>query len=581
MPPPIGDRKLSDLYKSYETSNAKIDDAKALELLSHVADGRGYSGAAAHTKLKGFSSRDTALEFIKGGMTANEKKDLIAILDSGKLQMDASARALIEAAVGRAPVTPPAPPVEPQPIGGPITLVGSQANGLSGVAKPGDQIEAINITAAPAGRLRMDETTVVATAGADGKFSAGKLTGDQAIKEGDLIRMRARHADGTVSDWVTVKASGIAPKDTRNAEVAVFRIGLSDAGGGKVNVANINASRQISEPGAKLQFTNDRTGEKALVTIGENGSFPAGFQLNGRPGDSFSVAATDGVNNVDFAISVGKVSVAGLGEAVDLIKDPALHRDEMVNGKPGFGKKRFEGPLFKDDVSIHDAVQGQIGNCYFPAAISAIANHNPEVLKNMVKDNGDGTYTVTFKERDFRTLKYRDVKIDVDGDLYVRSWGGPLYGSSKGDKGEKTMELWYPLVEKAYAQWKGSYDTIGSGGLANRVMEDIMGKPARQDWVNENNQAQTWATIKRAIDSKQPIAAGTHDPDDRYTNTGVYGDHAYSVLGYEEVNGEKYVQLRNPWGESEPAGNGPNDGVFKLKLSEFSRLYQTLMYTNG
>jgi hypothetical protein len=409
------------------------------------------------------------------------------------------------------------------------------------------------------------------------------LSGDQAIKEGDLIRMRARHADGTVSDWVTVKATGIAPKDTRNAEVAVFRIGLSDGGPGKVAVANINASRQISEPGAKLQFTNERTGEKALVTMNENGSFPDGFKLNGKPGDSFSIAATDGINNVDFAASVGKVQVAGLGEAVDLIKDPALHHDEMVDGKPAFGKKRFEGPLFKEGVSIHDSVQGQIGDCYFPAAISAIANHNPEVLKNMVKDNGDGTYTVTFKERDPRTFKYRDVKVDVDGDLYVRSWGGPLYGSSKGDKGEKTMELWFPLVEKAYAQWKGSYDTIGSGGMSNKVMEDVMGVPARQQSVDEGNQAQTWTAIKRAIDGKQPIAAGTYDAEDdpaRYTNSGVYADHAYTVLGYEEVNGEKYVQLRNPWGESEPAGNGPNDGVFKLKLSEFSKLYQNIMFTN-
>ena len=50
------------------------------------------------------------------------------------------------------------------------------------------------------------------------------------------------------------------------------------------------------------------------------------------------------------------------------------------------------------------------------------------------------------------------------------------------------------------------------------------------------------------------------------------------MLGYEEKNGEKYVTLRNPWGESEPAGNGPNDGVFQLKLEEFSKLYQTLMY---
>src|SRR5205085_9459307 len=130
---------------------------------------------------------------------------------------------------------------DPQPIGGPITLLGSQKDGLSGQAKPGDTIEAINISAAPTGRLHMDDATIIGTAGPDGKFK-GKLEGDQAPKEGDLIRMRARHTDGTTSDWVVVKAGGIAAKDTRNAEVAVFRIGLTDAGGGKVAVKNINDS---------------------------------------------------------------------------------------------------------------------------------------------------------------------------------------------------------------------------------------------------------------------------------------------------------------------------------------------------
>ena len=38
--------------------------------------------------------------------------------------------------------------------------------------------------------------------------------------------------------------------------------------------------------------------------------------------------------------------------------------------------------------------------------------------------------------------------------------------------------------------------------------------------------------------------------------------------------------MRNPWGESEPAGNGANDGIFKLKLEEFAKLYQNLMYTS-
>ena len=48
------------------------------------------------------------------------------------------------------------------------------------------------------------------------------------------------------------------------------------------------------------------------------------------------------------------------------------------------------------------------------------------------------------------------------------------------------------------------------------------------------------------------------------------------MVGYKEEGGKKFVQLRNPWGESEPAGDGKNDGVFYLELSKFTTLYQTL-----
>jgi hypothetical protein len=493
-------------------------------------------------------------------MSANEKKDLVAILDQGTVPLAPGARAFLEAVVGRAPQPPPPPPAG----NGDLKVAGNQASGLSGTAKAGDSIEAINISAAPGGRLHMDDTMEIAKADASGAFTNAKLTGDQALQEGDLIRLRARHADGTTGDWVTVKATGVGAKDTRNAVVAIFRIGLVDAGNGKVGVSNINASRQVSEPGATLQFTNTRTNEKTKVVVTAEGGFPPDFQVGGKPGDVFSIAASDGANNTDFATAVAK-----------------LHKDELnADGSPKFSTKRFTGPLFKDGPSPSDVQQGQIGDCYFPSAMAGLAKFSPEAIQNLIKENGDGTYTVNFKEKDYSTGRFRDVPIKLDGDLYVRSWGGPLYGATLGaDKGEKTMELWFPLVEKAYAQWKGSYNDIGSGGMSNDVFEAVLGRDGRSTGVYPGSEASVWSTIKKEIDAKHPVSAGTHGEDESalYTNTGVYADHSYSVLGYVEKNGEKYVTLRNPWGESEPAGNGPNDGVFDLKLADFTKLYSSLM----
>jgi len=136
------------------------------------------------------------------------------------------------------------------------------------------------------------------------------------------------------------------------------------------------------------------------------------------------------------------------------------------------------------------------------------------------------------------------------------------------------------VFEKAYAQFKGSYDAIGNGGVASEVFEEVLGKESNDLYLRwDNNPDRVWNRAKASIDAGNPVAAGTYGSSEaaRYTNTGVYANHAYSIVGYEEKNGVKYLKMRNPWGESEPfPGDGKNDGFFSLKLDDFMKLYQSL-----
>ncbi|MGV3624299.1 MAG: C2 family cysteine protease [Archangium sp.] len=223
------------------------------------------------------------------------------------------------------------------------------------------------------------------------------------------------------------------------------------------------------------------------------------------------------------------------------------------------------GKLFVDGVSYDDVVQGSIGDCYLVSALSAVAQNNPKAIENAIKDNGDGTFTVRFYEKG----SSKQVEIKIDGDIAQSSTGSARYGKSRDSK-----ELWVGLLEKAYAQWKGGYEAIGNGGYPGDVIQALTG---RSTSYSSNTYADsTFAKIQRGAEGGKPMTAVTYGKDSgvHYNGTGVYAWHAYTVLGASEENGTRYVQLRNPWGSSEHGSDGKNDGIFKMKLEDFARLYQ-------
>ncbi|MBI5508906.1 MAG: hypothetical protein HY903_09150 [Deltaproteobacteria bacterium] len=454
---------------------------------------------------------------------------------------------------------------------------------ITGVAKPGAEIEAINVTTAPQGRLHLEDKTVdsvvVGKADASGKFSGSTDTRTGRARAGDQILVRAKYQDGSTSDWLKVQVGG---KDTRNAVIANFRIEPSyDKATKKVIVVNNNEGRQISEPGAKLKFVNERTGKATVVTLNALGSFASPLKLDGVPGDVYTIAASDGVNNKDFAKVGGKLVVpktdADTGD-VDL-PDPKLHKDDIrPDGTPKYQKLHFSGPV--GSLKPEDVIQGNIGDCFFPAATAAFAYACIAAQQkpgDCVKKQADGTYVVTFKQRD-SAGKVVNVNQHVDGDLWVRSSGEPLYGKSAGSADPKTMKLTWPLIEKAYASWMGSFNDIGNGGAAEDILEALTGRQGVAEDLSANQADHAWRLVKSAVDDKRPAVLSTfgESREAMYTNTGLYADHCYSILGCRTAaNGDRLVKIRNPWGESEPAGDSKNDGIFEMKIQDVCRLYGT------
>lgn len=281
------------------------------------------------------------------------------------------------------------------------------------------------------------------------------------------------------------------------------------------------------------------------------------------------------------------------------LADPKVMNDkETGKAQAEYGKNTTGAQLYgPGGVTPLDVRQGAIADCFFAAAISAAANANPDAITKAIKDNGDGTYRVRFFEIGFDGKATTHFET-VDDDL-AKSGDVPTYAkSTEVLDGKEHQEMWPGILEKAYAAWKGSYTAIGNGGSSGDVLEALTGKRAKTtSTAGPGKNDALWDKMKKGSDEKKPMTAGSGDKDDaKYKDpkAGVYGWHAYTIMGVEEQkNGDKserMVILRNPWAKRRrdadatavgDANNAKDGGVFKLSWDEFRRLYDDVTVGGG
>jgi len=267
------------------------------------------------------------------------------------------------------------------------------------------------------------------------------------------------------------------------------------------------------------------------------------------------------------------------------LADPTLrtkHQNES------YGYQRFKGKPIINGVSAEDVVQGQVADCYFVSALSAVASGQPGLIAKGIRDKGNGAYSVRFfRRKGYGSATYDEVWIDVDADLPSMKGGSRTNYARSGDSDQDGMELWPSLYEKAYAVWKGGYDKMGEGGVPGDALEALTGKSTSYTSASASTPGGAkddplWARLKAAADKKAPTTAGTYGEDKKamYEGKRLYPWHAYTVVGVKEKDGKRFVVLRNPWGSSEPGADGKDDGIFDLELSEFKTFYQGVTITN-
>ncbi len=296
-----------------------------------------------------------------------------------------------------------------------------------------------------------------------------------------------------------------------------------------------------------------------------------GFEAAGAAADTF---INDAIA-LPFGLGV-LISQAVEGNLSGSVKmgDPSLTAAELQNGYTY--QNDPNGELFAaGGPSVNDIQQGQVGDCYFLSTLGAVAAKDPDAIKNMVRDNGDGTYSVRFYVNDgFGTVPEW---VTVDGKLPENSGGGTMAASTLTDPTNGKQITWVAIVEKAYAAFN-SKDHIGgsgadtydgtSGGMASNAYQAITGQTAEDVPVWFMSDSQLYDHLSQA-NSGQTIMASTDASEDAGSN--IVASHCYTVLGTETRDGVQYVELRNPWDDS-----GTDLSTFEIPLSQFRQDYSTV-----
>lgn len=228
---------------------------------------------------------------------------------------------------------------------------------------------------------------------------------------------------------------------------------------------------------------------------------------------------------------------------------------------------RSKDPLYPNgEPSIEDIDQGDFGDCWLLAALGGAALTDPQKIKDLITDNGDGTYTVHFQ----------------DGDVTVSDDALLDQGADQGK--------WVAVIETAYADREGgTYDEI-DGGDANDAYEDLFGADTGSFDPDSSNDlffgdnkspGDSYNEMKEALDDGRPVTASVNG------RIGIDGGHALIVTNVYERDGVQYVEMMNPWssndsdiinGVEEAGGQAYPDGRIVMNIDDFSDEFYKVRY---
>ncbi|KAI1800021.1 cysteine proteinase [Daldinia bambusicola] len=238
----------------------------------------------------------------------------------------------------------------------------------------------------------------------------------------------------------------------------------------------------------------------------------------------------------------------------------------------------FDDPKFYiEGPTANDVRQGRDGDCWLLAALCTLSN-KPSLIEKVcvARDEQVGVYGFVFHRDGEWISEIIDDKLfltkpDFDESFLERilwedrerinseeqyrkayqSGSGALYFAQC----EHENETWLPLLEKAYAKAHGDYASI-EGGFTGEGIEDLTGGVTSELYTTDIlDKEYFWKEELMKVNDEFLFGCSTGMWGSYWgERKGIYELHAYSIMKAVDIDGQRLVLLKNPWGKGEWTG---------------------------
>ena len=246
-------------------------------------------------------------------------------------------------------------------------------------------------------------------------------------------------------------------------------------------------------------------------------------------------------------------------------------------------EKFYKGNLLEN---IHSSTicQGDIGDCYFISGLIYLAKF-PDQVKNLFHPSSSLKYGCALVYFNFMGEK---LPVIVDTQIPFRD-NKPLFSRPLNANDSP----WFCLVEKAFAKACGGYKMIETGQphYAVHILLDWFSiafsnfKDIKGDIFEKLVKLKAKGAMLGSSVSSTTFPGFTDE--EIIKKTGLVINHAYQILDIKRSKDNKYIKLKNPWGDfecknenytkhDEKFSDTARNGIFWMPFNEFVNYFSSL-----